>query len=194
VPCSSRPHALTVALITYNLLVFAAPVGSREAPSAVTLEPRSRRVVALQQDAVPTRVPRVVWVVLMIAVAIDFFAGLIGMLYVPFNRPNGWLVHRDEAIYLLHALLGGVLGVAALAVVLHVSRRTSVHRVDRIAAISGSAECWSALSVVCCAPSIRCDSWNGVDVRRSVRGVLRLPHPMIDETPPVAPERASSTT
>jgi len=82
---------LTVALITYNLLVFAAPVGSREAPSAVTLEPRSRRVVALQQDAEPTRVPRVVWVVLMIAVAIDFFAGLIGMLYVPFNRPNGWL-------------------------------------------------------------------------------------------------------
>ena len=186
---------LTVALITYNLLVFAAPVGSREAPSAVTLEPRSRRVVALQQDAEPTRVPRVVWVVLMIAVAIDFFAWLIGMLYVPCNRPNGWLWHRDEANYLLHALLGGVLGVAARAVVLHVSRRTSVHRVDRIAAISGLCGMLvGALGGVLCAfHPLRLLGMALMFVGVSVAFFGYL-IPMIDETPPVAPERASSTT
>jgi hypothetical protein len=127
---------LAVALITYNLLVFAAPAGVRDATSAAAPMAPSRGV-ALEEDATPERVPRAVWVVLMIAVAVEFFAGLIGMLYVPFNRPDGWLAHRGEAVYLVHAVLGGLLGVAALAVVLHVSRQTRVHRVDRVAAVSG---------------------------------------------------------
>jgi hypothetical protein len=73
----------------------------------------------------------------MVAVTVEFLAGLVGMLYVPFNRPDGWLAHRGEAIYLAHAVLGGLLGVAAVAVVFHLSRRTPVHRVERIAAVSG---------------------------------------------------------
>jgi len=126
---------LAVALITYNLLVFAAPMGVRDATTVAAPMPRSIEVV--QDDAAPERVPRVVWVILMIAVAVEFFAGLVGMLYVPFNRPDGWLAHRGEAIYLVHAILGGLLGVAALAVVFQVVRRTQVHRVERVAAVSG---------------------------------------------------------
>jgi hypothetical protein len=123
---------LTIALITYNSLVLAAPV-RRHAVIVVT-EPPSR--VGLDKVTTPGRVPRAWWVALTVAVAVEFLAGLIGMVYVPFNRPDGWLVHRGEAIYLVHALLGAPLGIAALAVAFH-ALRTPVHRVDRIAAVSG---------------------------------------------------------
>jgi hypothetical protein len=126
---------LAVALITYNLLVFAAPARDRGDASA-TAPARSSRVVTTGDEA-STQVARVVWLSLMIGVCIEFAAGLFGMLYVPFNRPDGWLSRRGEAIYLLHALLGGLLGVTALAVVLYVSRQAPSRRVDRIAAISG---------------------------------------------------------
>jgi len=126
---------LAVALITYNLLVFAAPLGARDATAVAT--PAARVRDEPKADTASERVARGVWVVMMAAVAIEFFAGLVGMLYVPFNRPDGWLAHRGEAIYLVHAALGGLLGLAALAVVLQVSSRTPVHRVDRVAAISG---------------------------------------------------------
>jgi hypothetical protein len=123
---------VAVALITYNLLVFAAPVRASEATSATP-----NRRLGLEGDATVAPVPRVVWVSLMIAVGVEFVAGLLGMLYVPFNRPNGWLVHRGETLYLLHAVLGGVLGLAALAVVLYVARQEPSRRIDRMAAISG---------------------------------------------------------
>jgi small-conductance mechanosensitive channel len=126
---------LAVALITYNLLVFAAPVTDRGAVYA-TVPVRSNRAVTSDGDAsIP--VARVVWLSLMIGVCVEFAAGLFGMLYVPFNRPDGWLSHRGEAIYVLHALLGGLLGVGALAVVLYVFTRAPGRRVDRIAAVSG---------------------------------------------------------
>jgi hypothetical protein len=128
-------HA-TVALITYNFLVFGAPVAARAMTSESVLAARARPA-AIEGDATTTRVPRVVWVSLMIAVTVEFLAGLVGMLYVPFNRPDGWLSHKGEAIYLLHAVLGGLLGVAALAVVFYLSRRKPIHRVDRVAAVSG---------------------------------------------------------
>jgi hypothetical protein len=127
-------HA-TVALITYNFLIFGAPVGASAVTGTGAVATRVPR--ADEGDATATRVSRAVWVSLMIAVGVEFLAGLVGMLYVPFNRPDGWLSHRGEAIYLLHAVFGGLLGVAAVALVLHVSRRTPIHRVDRVAAISG---------------------------------------------------------
>ena len=128
-------HA-AVALITYNFLVFGAPVGARAVSSENALATRARPS-SIEGDVTVTRVPRVVWMSLMIAVTAEFLAGLVGMLYVPFNRPDGWLSHKGEAIYLVHAVLGGLLGVAALAVVFYLSRRKPIHRVDRVAAVSG---------------------------------------------------------
>jgi hypothetical protein len=129
-------HA-AVALITYNFLVFGAPVAVRAA--------RGNGVVALPApslgesaaDVAVTRLPRALWVVMMTSVTLEFVAGLVGMLYVPFNRPDGWLSHQGEAIYLVHAVLGGLLGVAALGIVVHLFGQTTIHRVDRIAAVSG---------------------------------------------------------
>jgi hypothetical protein len=129
-------HA-TVALIAYNFLVLAAPVRLRAMTGGETVATRWNRDDVIQNDETPTRVARVVWVLLLVVVGVEFVAGLVGMLYVPFSRPNGWLAHRGETAYLIHAVLGGLLGVAAIVVVLHVSSRMIAHRVDRIAAVSG---------------------------------------------------------
>jgi hypothetical protein len=77
------------------------------------------------------------WVMMTTLVVAEFVLGLVGMLFVPFSRPNGWIAHRGAALYLSHAILGGVLGVAALAIVLVVVRDPSASRLDRIAANVG---------------------------------------------------------
>jgi len=184
---------LTVALITYNLLVLAAPVRSGDA-SADVIEPQMRRVVNRDTDTESSRVSRAVWVALMLAVGVEFFAGIFSMLYVPFNRPNRWLVHRGETIYLFHALLGGVLGVAAIALVLHVSGQSATHRVDRVGAISGLCgmlvgALGGVLSVYhplrLCGMALM---FIGVSV--AFFGYLI---PMIDDAPPVAPTASTRT-
>jgi hypothetical protein len=123
---------LAIALITYNSLVFAAPARR----DATNVAPAAPLRVGPDVSLTSRRLPRALWVTLLLAVVAEFLAGLIGMLYVPFNRPDGWLANRGEAIYLVHALLGAFLGVAAVAVALHVLR-TQVDRVERIAAVSG---------------------------------------------------------
>lgn len=123
---------LAIALITYNSLVFAAPA-QRHAPNVASAP---RALVGPDEKLTSRRMPRVLWVTLLLAVVVEFLAGLIGMLYVPFNRPDGWLAHRGEAIYLVHALLGAFLGIAAVAVAVNVLR-TQAHRIERIAAVSG---------------------------------------------------------
>ena len=186
---------LTVALITYNLLVFAAPVAVRESAAAAGPTPRLGHVRGLEGEAEPPRVPRGVWVALMVAVGVEFFAGLLGMLYVPFNRPDGWLVHRGEAIYLMHSLLGGVLAVAALAVVFHVLRQSKSHRIDRVAAISGLCGMFvGALGgAMCVFHPLRLLGMALMFVGVSVAFFGYL-IPMIDETPSVAPSTSSPST
>ena len=186
---------LTVALITYNLLVFAAPVAVRESAAAAEPTPRLGHVRGLEGEAEPPRVPRGVWVALMVAVGVEFFAGLLGMLYVPFNRPDGWLVHRGEAIYLMHSLLGGVLAVAALAVVFHVLRQSKSHRIDRVAAISGLCGMFvGALGgAMCVFHPLRLLGMALMFVGVSVAFFGYL-IPMIDETPLVAPSTSSPSS
>lgn len=122
---------LGVALVTYNALVFAAPV--RGDPTDVA--PRSHTPV-VTDEVVSGRAPHALWLSMMTAVALEFVTGIIDMVDVPFNRASGWISHRGEAIYLVHAVLGGLLGAAAIALTFRVLR-THAHRVDRIAAVSG---------------------------------------------------------
>lgn len=173
---------VAVALITYNLLVFAAPVGPHDASVAAVAPARERRDET-SADSAPA-VPHVVWVAMMITVGVEFVVGLIGMLSVPFSRPSGWLTHRGEAIYLVHAALGGALGIAALAIAFHVSRQVSTHRVERIAAWSGL---WGVFigaigGVLCVYHPIRLEGLALMFIGVSVAffGYLM---PMIDEAP-----------
>jgi hypothetical protein len=127
-------HA-AVGVITYSFLVFGAPLGARAATGTEQVVARSLHDETPDDDS--RRTPRIVWMAMMVAVGVEFVVGLVGMLYVPFSRPNGWLSHQGEAIYLFHAALGGILGVAALAVAVGVSQRKPSHRIDRVAATCG---------------------------------------------------------
>lgn len=177
-------HA-TVTLITYNFLVFGAPLGAREVTGADPVAARSLHDDSAA-DSSP-KVPRSIWMAMMVAVVVEFVVGLVGMLYVPFNRPNGWLSHQGEAIYLFHAALGGALGVAALAVAVHVTRRQPSHRVDRVAAISGLCGVFvGALGGFLCVPhSLRLLGMALMFLGVSVAFFGYL-IPMIEDTHPVA--------
>jgi hypothetical protein len=91
------------------------------------------------------------------AVVLEFAVGLAGMVYVPLNRPSGWIARKGEALYLAHAVLGGVLGLGALALFLLVMRREHPPRMDRIGAITGlSGVVVGAIGgVVCYSHSLR---------------------------------------
>jgi len=190
----SRPHAPDRGAYYLQPFGVRRSCGSREAPSAVTLEPRSRRVVALQQDAEPTRVPRVVWVVLMIAVAIDFFAGSSACCTCRSIDPTvGWCIEMRRFTFFTRC--SGACWASRRSpssFTCRVEHRSSCgpDRRDKWALRNaGRRSRWCAVRLPSAATL-----GNGVDVRRSVRGVLGYLIPMIDETPPVAPERASSTT
>ena len=128
----------------------------------------------------------------MLALGVEFFAGIFDLLDVPFNRPNQWLVHRGETIYLIHALLGGGLGIAAIALVLHVAGQSPSHRLDRVAAISGFCGILvgAAGGVLSVFHPLRLSGMALMFIGASVAFFGYL-IPMIDDTPPIAPTTSS---
>jgi hypothetical protein len=128
---------VAIAVITYWLLVLVAPVGER----SVAVEPLQRTQKLAADSSMATveesSTSKVAWRLMMSAVVGEFMVGLAGVPYVPLNRPNGWIAHKGEALYLTHAVLGGVLGIGALALVLVVTRKAGAPRTERIGAIMG---------------------------------------------------------
>ena len=117
---------LSIALITYNLIIRLAPArsiivhiqagGERAATSrsrALTDEGIAKWDVARE---------RVVRLVMMWAVALEFVTGLLCIVYVPISRPDGWIVNRGEALYLAHAIVGGLLALGVVAMLVRTSR------------------------------------------------------------------------
>ena len=146
---------LSIALITYNLLVQLAPARSNAA---------HRTTVDEGQSTLPAREPvnetdegvvwselardRIIRLVMMWAVALEFVTGLVSIAYVPIDRPNGWIVDRGEALYLAHAILGGLLTLGVVAMMTHTSR---LNRRTWIAAVvGGSGVLLSAVGGVLC--------------------------------------------
>ena len=131
---------VVMAFVTYNVMVRGAPVQSR---TVVPLDVPGPALAAAASaldgvDCVGARFdagfgPRT-WRVMMIAVGVEFIVGIGELFFVPFNRPNGYLPHAGEAISLVHALVGGFLGIGATAIVLLVTRED---RDARIAAVGG---------------------------------------------------------
>lgn len=117
----------SVALITYNLLIRLAPARSVIAHLPTSDEnPSSPQPDSPTDEGIlkwdPAR-ERVVRLVMLWAVALEFVTGLLSIVYVPIGRPDGWIVSRGEALYLTHALLGGLLTLGVVAMLVRTSRR-----------------------------------------------------------------------
>jgi hypothetical protein len=63
---------------------------------------------------------RWVWLVMMISVGIEFGLGVACLVLVPVNRPNQWLPPQSRGVYVAHAVLGGLLAIAALTILITV--------------------------------------------------------------------------
>jgi hypothetical protein len=134
---------LAMALLTYNLLVHLAPSSARpiaigDSESHVDVEtspgPSANNRARPEKPHALAPLSRRAWTAMATAVGVEFLIGLGELFYVPYNRPNGWISTKGEAISLVHALLGGFLGIAAIAIVVLVARHD---RLLRSAAWSG---------------------------------------------------------
>jgi hypothetical protein len=59
---------------------------------------------------------RVVWIGMMTGIGVEFALGVASLLLVPVGRPNDWLPPQGVAVYLGHAILGGILALGALVI------------------------------------------------------------------------------
>jgi hypothetical protein len=73
---------------------------------------------------------------LAVGVGTELLVGVAAVVTVPFSRPSGWLPSKGEPVYLVHAALGALLCVAALAFLVH-SRTLS--RSSRLVGWMGAA-------------------------------------------------------
>ncbi len=61
-------------------------------------------------------IARWVWLVMMIGIGIEFALGVACLVLVPVGRPDQWLPPQSRALYVTHALLGGLLAIGASAI------------------------------------------------------------------------------
>jgi integral membrane protein len=73
-------------------------------------------------------------VLFAILVGVESVLGIVALLVLPFGRPSGWLPARGQAVYLVHAVVGLLLGLAAAGLLAGARGST---RADRIAATMG---------------------------------------------------------
>ena len=62
---------------------------------------------------------------MMIGVGAEFLSGVAALIAVPVDRSNGWLPVQGQVAYLVHAVLGGMLTLAALFL-LHLAPRERI--------------------------------------------------------------------
>jgi len=153
---------LAIALITYNLLVRAAPVRPKPGVGA-TIEARpsplrtpDQSIAIFDEHDGPT-LSRRAWRTLLLAVIAEFLTGVVGVAYVPLHRPSGWIVDKGRALYLSHAIVGVVLAIGSVAAFSAVQRRRSAERLERIAVVTGlvGVVMGAAGGAICYAESIR---------------------------------------
>jgi len=51
---------------------------------------------------------------MMIGIGLELALGIVALVAVPVHRPNGWVPAQGRAIYLIHALVGGILTLVAM--------------------------------------------------------------------------------
>ena len=73
-------------------------------------------------------VARWVWFVMMIGIGVEFALGVACLVLVPMGRPDQWLPPQSKAVYVAHALLGGLLGIGALTIFTRARHRSRLVR------------------------------------------------------------------
>ena len=53
---------------------------------------------------------------MLLALGLEFVLGVASLLLVPVGRPDEWLPPQGRAVYVVHAGLGGMLGIGALVI------------------------------------------------------------------------------
>ena len=79
------------------------------------------------------------WIVMMIAVGIELALGVACLALIPIQRPDQWLPPQNTALYSAHAVLGGVLALAAVVIVMTHSSNQRFVRLGAQAGLTGLA-------------------------------------------------------
>jgi hypothetical protein len=74
---------------------------------------------------------------MMISVGIEFALGVACLALFPIRRPDQWLPPQSKAVYLAHAALGGLLAIAAVAIVMTVASNQRFVRLGAQAGLVG---------------------------------------------------------
>jgi hypothetical protein len=98
---------LVIALVAYNALVHLAPPRRGAWELGGTVAPRRTAEDLLKFASI----------VLIGLDCLEFILGIAVLYLVPFSRPTGWFPQRNQTVYLVHAGIGGILGLGALVVV-----------------------------------------------------------------------------
>jgi hypothetical protein len=130
---------LAIALCTYNLLVRLAPVR----PSLAVTPVRSG-VAPGPPPGPPSRDrwlssdrARRAGLALGGLVGLELLFGVAAVVLVPYDRPLTWIPAPGRLVYLVHAGVGGVLGIGAVAVVLGARRAAPVARQGSVTGLVG---------------------------------------------------------
>ena len=138
---------LGIALVTYNALVHLAPGrvappgdtatsggGGGEAGDRTGQEWPSAGAV----EAGRLRRGRWVWILMMIGLGLESAVGIVALLVVPAHRSSGWVPGNGATVYLIHAVLGGILTLVAMWLVT-VSPRQRIVRAGIVIGLAGLA-------------------------------------------------------
>jgi hypothetical protein len=138
---------LAIALITYNALIHVAPMRAmgavdRTRPSGGVSAAEERESAAslpaggVRKDT--AQIGHWVWVLMMVGIGLELAFGIAALVVVPVHRPNGWVPDAGRAVYLIHAVLGGILTLAAMWLVT-VAPRQRAMRVGIVIGLVGLA-------------------------------------------------------
>lgn len=89
----------------------------------------NRPAAAESHPCVSQRAPAIgrgIWVAVLVGIGLEFALGVACLVLVPSGRANGWIPAQGRDVYVVHAALGGLLGIGALLIFLRADRNGRV--------------------------------------------------------------------
>ena len=131
---------LAVAVVTYNGLVHLAPVRPPRVALARpgTISTAKRPLARSHSDGdLSPSLARRAGILMECLVGVELALGIGTLVVVPYDRPDVWLPAHGHLLYLLHAALGGALGLGALVLLLAARRATRLAHLGSIVGFVG---------------------------------------------------------